>query len=99
MKELALIGSESDGGSSRVRPRISDQDSGPNGSAAFDSTPLPPPQDRFMRLPEVLRCTGLSRSTLYDKVSKGHFPKQIPLGANIVAWRESEVLAWMRNPI
>ena len=52
-----------------------------------------------MRLPEVLRCTGLSRSTLYDKVSKGHFPKQIPLGANIVAWRESEVLAWMRNPI
>lgn len=51
-----------------------------------------------MRLPEVLRLTSLSRSTLYEKIAKELFPKQVRLGENIVAWYESDVLAWMRNP-
>jgi prophage regulatory protein len=51
-----------------------------------------------MRLPEVLRLCSFSRSTLYDKIAKGLFPKQVRLGENIVAWYESEVLAWIRRP-
>jgi len=54
--------------------------------------------DRFIRLPEVLRMTSLSRSTLYEKIRKGAFPRQVSLGDNIVAWYESDVLAWMRSP-
>ena len=65
--------------------------------------PAPPPierpfADRLVRLPEVLRLCALSRSTLYNKVATGHFPKQVRLGANIVAWYESDVLAWMQSP-
>jgi prophage regulatory protein len=57
-----------------------------------------PSYDRLMRLPEVLRLCSFSRSTLYDKIAKGLFPKQVRLGENIVAWYESEVLAWIRRP-
>lgn len=42
--------------------------------------------------------TSLGRSTLYEKMRRGLFPKQVALGENIVAWYESDVLAWMRNP-
>ena len=52
---------------------------------------------RLMRLPEVVRATGLSRSTLYRKVKEGQFPAPVSLGPRSVAWRESEVLAWIRN--
>jgi prophage regulatory protein len=51
--------------------------------------------DRFIRLPEVKHLTGLGRTTIYLKIAQGSFPEQIRLGANLVAWHESEVLAWM----
>ncbi|MGV2497489.1 helix-turn-helix transcriptional regulator [Pelagerythrobacter aerophilus] len=54
---------------------------------------------RFLRLNAVLDKTGLSRSTLYRKVQEGTFPKQITIGARCVAWLESEIEEWMRNPM
>lgn len=56
------------------------------------------PYDRLLRLPEVLRLCALGRSTLYEKIARGLFPKQVRLGENIVAWYESEIRAWIRNP-
>ncbi len=35
------------------------------------------PRDRFMRLPEVISTCGLSRSTIYDLISREQFPSQI----------------------
>ena len=55
--------------------------------------------DRMLRIRTVLERTGLSRSTLYRKVDGGRFPKQILLSERCVAWRESSVNAWMRNPM
>ncbi len=37
-------------------------------------------QERFIRLPEVMHLCGLSRSTIYDLISREAFPKQISLG-------------------
>ncbi len=54
-------------------------------------------RERLIRLPEVLMLTGLSRSTLYRKVKEGRFPAPVSLGPRSVAWRESEVLTWIRN--
>ena len=51
--------------------------------------------DRFLRLPEVLRRTGLSRSTLYRKLKQGQFPSSRQLGKRAVGWRESDVIAWI----
>ena len=54
--------------------------------------------DRLIRAPEVEHLTGLSRRTIYRKIKVGQFPAVIRLGANSVAWRESEVAAWVAAP-
>ncbi len=58
-----------------------------------------PVQERFMRLPEVIHVCGLSRSTIYDLISREAFPKQISLGGKNVAWAHSEIAAWMSDRI
>jgi prophage regulatory protein len=45
----------------------------------------------LLRLPEVLRRTGLSRSTLYVLMADNLFPRSVHLSARSVAWREEEV--------
>ena len=56
-------------------------------------------QVRFLRLPEVLARTGLSRSTVYVRLEQGRFPRPVSLGARAVGWIESEVDEWMRERI
>lgn len=57
------------------------------------------PRDRFMRLPEVISTCGLSRSTIYDLISREQFPSQISLGGKNVAWLASEIDDWMQSRI
>ncbi len=45
------------------------------------------------RLKTVQQATGLSRSTLYLRISQGLFPKQISLGGRAVGWPATEVAA------
>lgn len=47
--------------------------------------------ERFMRLPEVITRTGLSRSTIYAAIQRGEFPASVSLGGRGVAWLESEI--------
>ena len=58
-----------------------------------------PPKERFLRLSDVKDRTGLSRSTIYLKISKGTFPRHIRLGVRCVGWLESEIDAWMQARI
>ena len=39
---------------------------------------------RFLRLPEVLQITGMSKTFIYDRINDGTFPKQIQLGSRTV---------------
>jgi prophage regulatory protein len=55
--------------------------------------------DRFMRIREVMRLTGLARSTIFLMSSTGRFPKQIPLGCAASGWLESEVVTWCDTQI
>lgn len=50
----------------------------------------------FIRQPEVLRRTALSRSTLYELIDKGKFPKPLKLGERINCWPEYEITDWQR---
>jgi prophage regulatory protein len=52
---------------------------------------------RVQRLPEVKATTGLSRSTIYEAMSRGDFPKPIRLGLRAVGWPESEITAWLES--
>ncbi|WP_318276867.1 helix-turn-helix transcriptional regulator [Sphingobium yanoikuyae] len=56
------------------------------------------PVSRFLRLPEVLRRTGLKRSTLYNKIAADSFPPQVKISNNCTAWREEEIEQWCANP-
>ncbi len=53
----------------------------------------------ILRLPEVKARTGLSRSTIYLRMSEGAFPEPISLGARSVGWIESEINAWIAQRI
>lgn len=56
-------------------------------------------QDRFLRLPEVIRLTGYSCSSVYLLMSRGEFPKTYKLGGRAVAWRESDIQAWINTRV
>ena len=45
----------------------------------------------ILRLPDVKRSTGLSRSTIYLRITQGTFPKPVSLGGRAVGWLEAEV--------
>ena len=54
---------------------------------------------RVLRLPEVLVRTGLSKSSIYLRISQGSFPKPIPLGGRSVGWVEEQVEQWLERQI
>ena len=56
-------------------------------------------EQHILRLPTVKAITGLSRSTIYLRMSEGSFPKQVNLGSRAVGWLASEVAAWMDQRI
>lgn len=58
-----------------------------------------PIKERILRLPEVIKTTGLSRSTIYSHINNKLFPKNINLGARSVGWLESEVNDWILSRI
>ncbi len=57
--------------------------------------------DTIHRLPSVKLHTGLSRSTIYDKLNPksprydSTFPKPISLGLRAVGFAESEIHTWL----
>ncbi len=53
----------------------------------------------ILRLPGVKSRTGLSRSTIYLKVSEGKFPLPISLGERAVGWLESDIDDWLNGQI
>lgn len=55
--------------------------------------------EKILRLPAVKDRTGLSRSSVYEKVSAGRFPKPISLGARAVGWLESDIDAWIASRV
>jgi prophage regulatory protein len=55
------------------------------------------PQGRLLRLKEVVRIVGLSRSTVYAYERDGKFPKHRNLGPRSVAWLDTEIHEWIRK--
>lgn len=53
----------------------------------------------ILRLPEVKSRTGLSRSTIYLRISEGKFPQPVSLGDRAVGWVEAEIDDWLERQI
>jgi prophage regulatory protein len=54
---------------------------------------------KFLRRPEVEKITGLPRSSIYERMAEGTFPKPIPLGGRSVAWIEAEIIDWQKKRV
>lgn len=56
--------------------------------------------EKHLRRLAVENITGLSRSTIYDLMAKGQFPRPVRLTAKAVAWPESAIADWLalRDP-
>ena len=50
----------------------------------------------ILRRADVERATGLPRSTIYEMMARGVFPKPIRLSARAVGWIEAEILEWQK---
>jgi prophage regulatory protein len=66
------------------------------------SSPQPTPptadrstNDRLLRLPELVRMIGVSRATIYRYIDSGRLPQPVKLSTRCIAWRASEITAWM----
>jgi prophage regulatory protein len=53
---------------------------------------------QILRLPQVKNQTGLSRSSIYQRIAENKFPRQIDLGGGrAVGWLESDIQNWIRQ--
>ena len=60
----------------------------PSRSRAEPVTPI------FLRMPTVMRMTGLGRSTIYRLIADRKFPSPVRLGPRAVAWRRVDLDLW-----
>lgn len=53
--------------------------------------------EKHYRRTEVEGLTGLSRTTIYNLMSKGEFPRPVRLTAKAVGWPESAISDWLES--
>ncbi|MFV1878388.1 helix-turn-helix transcriptional regulator [Nioella sp.] len=53
--------------------------------------------EKHLRRPLVEHLTGLSRSSIYELMELEQFPRPIRIGRRAVAWRESDIEAWLES--
>lgn len=52
--------------------------------------------EQLLRLPAVQAATGYGRSSIYQLIKRGAFPRSVRLaGGGAVAWRSTEIQAWI----
>jgi prophage regulatory protein len=54
-------------------------------------------EDRILRFPEVIRLTGISKSTILRAMERNKFPKYRRLSQASVGWLASDVFKWIKN--
>ena len=52
-----------------------------------------------LRLPAVKERTGLSRSSIYLRITNNEFPAPISLGGRAVGWLEEDIDKWLKKKI
>ncbi len=54
-------------------------------------------QDRFVKEAERAHITQISRSQAWKLEKANQFPKRVSLSARSVAWRLSDLIAWVES--
>ncbi len=51
----------------------------------------------FLRIKDVMKKTGVARSTIWLWVKEDRFPKPIKLSPRITVWNEDKIKEWMSS--
>ncbi|MBU1329573.1 MAG: AlpA family transcriptional regulator [Gammaproteobacteria bacterium] len=54
-------------------------------------------QRRILRRPEVEMRTGFKRAHIYNLMSRGLFPKAVPIGSRAVGWDSLAIERWVAD--
>lgn len=52
----------------------------------------------ILRRKQVEAATGLSRSSIYQRIKEKTFPAAVQLGPRAVGWRAGDIEAFLANP-
>ncbi|NIF56087.1 AlpA family transcriptional regulator [Burkholderia sp. Ax-1724] len=52
----------------------------------------------ILRRKQVEQVVGLSRTTIYQRIKDGTFPKPVSLGGRMVGWRASDIELFLVDP-
>ncbi|MBN2644618.1 MAG: AlpA family phage regulatory protein [Desulfuromonadaceae bacterium] len=53
------------------------------------------PQDRLLRMPQLLEIVPLGKSTIWAYVRQRKFPAPVKISSRCTVWKESEIQAWL----
>lgn len=53
----------------------------------------------ILRLPAVISRVGYSRSSIYNFVGRGEFPRPVRLGPRAIGWLESSIDLWIASRV
>jgi len=56
-------------------------------------------QISLLSIKDVMKLTGSSRSTIYNWINQGRFPKPVSTGPNTVRFRYKDIESWSKNPM
>lgn len=63
--------------------------------ASLAALPSTNASERLLRIHDLRHITGLARSTVYAKMQLGDFPQPVRLHGKCIAWKASEIEAWI----
>lgn len=58
-----------------------------------------PEVQKFYRMDDVCDLTGCSRSTIYELIERGQFPRGVKIAPKAVAWPAADIAAWQADRI
>jgi prophage regulatory protein len=65
---------------------------------AYDKRQVPQPTyEELWSIKIVRKKTGLSRTSVYNYIAQGLFPRQRRIGPGRVPWRASDVRTWIAS--
>ncbi|WP_108062607.1 helix-turn-helix transcriptional regulator [Poseidonibacter lekithochrous] len=53
--------------------------------------------NNFLRITDVMKKTGIAKSTIWLWVKEDKFPKPIKLSPRITVWEEEKINEWKNN--
>jgi prophage regulatory protein len=51
----------------------------------------------LLRLPEVIKTTGLGRASIYKYMTRGEFPRSVVIARRAVAWKSTDIAQWIES--